>query len=168
MTDFRFVTAKDEVLRCLPEMFTIIYGNMSIIAPTGCSRGDDYKLWHSSMLKNIDNENVRYVLILSNNVLAGYFQYRASGGVFYMDEIQLRDEFKGSGAFGELYRFVIPTLPPDTKTVQAHANKNNLKSRAVLEHLGLEAVGENKNGSVLYRGSFENIRSKYGYINAEK
>ena len=168
MTNFQFVTTKNEVLRYLPEMFTIIYDNMSRIAPTGCTRDEDYKLWHSSMLKNIGNENFRYVLILSDNVLAGYFQYRASDGVFYMDEIQFRDEFKGSGVFGELYRFVIPMLPSNTKTVQACANKNNLKSRAVLEHLGLEAFGENKNGSILYRGSFDNIKNKYGYISAEK
>ena len=168
MTDFQFVIAKDEVLRYLSEMFAILYDNMSRIAPTGFTRDEDYKLWYSSTLKNSGNENFRYVLILSNNVLARYFQYRALDGVFYMDEIQFKNEFKGSGVFGELYRFIVPMLPSDTKTVQACANKNNLKSQAVLEHLGLEAAGENKNGSILYRGSFENIRNKYGNIHAEK
>ena len=80
-----------------------------------------------------------------------------------MEEIQLRDRYKGTGVFGKLYAYLTRIIPEDTELVEAYANKSNHKSIAVLHHLGLEIVGENKNGiSYHFRGRYENILRRYG------
>jgi RimJ/RimL family protein N-acetyltransferase len=46
--------------------------------------------------------------------------------------------------------------------VEAYADKRNQKSLAVLAHLGLTVMGENKNGiSYHLRGSYAELKQKY-------
>jgi RimJ/RimL family protein N-acetyltransferase len=46
--------------------------------------------------------------------------------------------------------------------VEAYADKRNRKSLAVLAHLGLSVIGENKNGiSYRLRGSYAELKSRY-------
>ena len=78
-----------------------------------------------------------------------------------MEEIQLRDRYKGSGAFRELYAYLTGIIPENTELVEAYADKVNHKSIEILTHLGLEIIGENKNGkSYHFRGRYENILRK--------
>ena len=79
-----------------------------------------------------------------------------------MEEIQFKEAYHGSGLFGDLYRYLIPRLPADIQAVEAYADKRNRKSLAVLAHLGLTVMGENKNGiSYRLRGSYAELKSRY-------
>lgn len=151
---------KDSVL---PLLFDILHANMSRIAPTGKSYEEDRSLWLSCVSPALEKEPRRILLIYDGDEIAGFFQYFVNNGLFMMEEIQLRDRYKGTGVFGELYAYLTSIIPKDTEFVEAYANKGNHKSIAVLKHLGLEVIGENKNGiSYHFRGRYENILRRYG------
>lgn len=151
----------------LDEIFTILAANMRAIAPTGLTYEEDRAQWLSCIPPALEKEARQIILIHDRDELIGFFQYyvTADHGVFMMEEIQFKPAYHGSGLFGELYRFLIPQLPADTVSVEAYADKRNTKSLAVLRHLGLTVIGENKNGiSYRLRGDFERLRKKYGKI----
>ena len=157
---------KTDAESVLPKLFEILHANMSRIAPTGNSYEDDYLTWMSCIKPALEKIPRQILLLLDEERIAGYFQYYVNNGVFMMEEIQFREEYKGIGLFAELYRFLIKNLPADTVYVEAYANKKNEKSIAVLTHLGLEITGENKNGtSYHFRGSYESLVRRYGSTN---
>ena len=146
----------------LPQLFAILHSNMSCIAPTGNTYEQDLDFWLSCVKPALEKAPRQILLVFSDEELAGYFQYYVNNGVFMMEEIQFSDPYKGSGIFSELYRYLVKTLPADTEFVEAYANKSNEKSIAVLGHLGLEIIGENKNGnSYHFRGRYENLLRRY-------
>lgn len=150
----------------LPELFEILHSNMSRIAPTGNSYEEDFSMWISCIRPALQKEPRQILLLLDGEKIAGYFQYYVNDGVFMMEEIQFREAYRGTGIFSELYRCLVKTIPGDTRYVEAYANKKNEKSIAVLTHLGLEIVGENKNGSSYhFRGRYESLVRRYGSKN---
>ncbi len=150
----------------LPELFDILHANMSRIAPTGNSYDEDFSMWMSCIKPALEKEPRQILLLLDNGRIIGYFQYYVNNGVFMMEDIQFRDAYKGTGIFAELYRYLVKILPEDTLFVEAYANKKNEKSIAVLTHLGLEIIGENKNGiSYHFRGRYEELVRRYGSTN---
>lgn len=153
---------KKEKAVVLPHLFELLAENMNRIAPTGNSLEEDYQIWRSYIFSEIDNPEREILLIKLNDVIIGYFQYSLNDTTFAMEEIQIRQKYWGSGAFRELYHFLSVIVPENIATVKAYANKNNLKSQAILEHLGLKNIGENKNGnSYLYTGDCQELLSKY-------
>ena len=151
---------KDAVL---PLLFDILHANMSKIAPTGNSYEEDLAFWLSCVSPALEKEPRRILLLYDGDEIAGFFQYFVNNGLFMMEEIQFRDRYQGTGVFSELYAYLIRIIPRDTEFVEAYANKGNHKSIAVLNHLGLEIVGENKNGiSYHFRGRYETILRRYG------
>ncbi len=143
-------------------LFDILHSNMSRIAPTGKSYQEDLSFWLSCITSALEKEPREILLIYDGNEMAGYFQYFVSGDTFMMEDIQLRDRYQGTGMFGEIYTYLTTTIPTDTEFVEAYANKSNHKSIAILNHLGLEMIGENKNGiSYHFRGKYENILQRY-------
>ena len=147
----------------LPQLFAIMHANMSVIAPIGNSYEEDLSFWLSCVSSELEKEPRRILLIYDGDEIAGFFQYSVSNGLFMMEAIQLRDRYQGTGVFGELYAYLTRIIPKDTEFVEAYANKGNHKSIAVLKHLGLEIIGENKNGiSYHFRGRYETILRRYG------
>ena len=147
----------------LPQLFDILHSNMSKIAPTGNSYDIDLDFWLSCVSPSLEKEPRKILLIYDGEILAGFFQYFVNNGLFMMEEIQFCDAYKGSGAFRELYAYLAAIIPEETELVEAYANKSNYKSIEILRHLGLEIIGENKNGvSYHFRGRYENILRKYG------
>ncbi len=120
-------------------------------------------MWMSCILPALAKEPRQILLLYDGDDIIGYFQYFVNDGIFMMEDIQLREQYHGSGIFAQLYRYLVGILPPDTKFVEAYANKKNEKSIAVLTHLGLEIIGENKNGkSWHFRGDYRNLVKRYG------
>ena len=161
---FRFLE-KPPAPEILDEIFDILATNMRVIAPTGLTYEEDKAQWMSCVPPALEQEARQMVLIYAGDELAGFFQYyvTADRNVFMMEEIQFKEAYRKSGLFGELYRFLIPKLPADIVYVEAYADKRNTKSLAVLEHLGLTAIGENKNKiSWHLRGDFAVLKKKYG------
>ena len=151
---------KDSIL---PLLFDILHANMSKIAPTGNSYEEDLAFWLSCVSPALDKEPRRILLLYDGDEIAGFFQYFVNNGLFMMEEIQFRDRYQGTGVFSKLYAYLTRIIPRDTEFVEAYANKGNHKSIAVLNHLGLEIVGENKSGiSYHFRGRYETILRRYG------
>ena len=118
------------------------------------------------MLSGFDKrEEARQILLIyDQHELIGFFQYyvTADHSTFMMEELQFKAAYHGSGLFGDLYRYLLPRLPADIQAVEAYADKRNKKSLAVLAHLGLTVMGENKNGiSYHLRGSYAELKQKY-------
>ena len=160
------ILRKADAESVLPELFEILHSNMSRIAPTGNSYEEDFSMWISCIKPALEKEPRQILLLRDEERLAGYFQYYVINGIFMMEDIQFRDPYKGTGLFAELYRYLVKVIPEDTLSVEAYANKRNEKSIAVLTHLGLEIIGENKNGiSFHFRGRYENLVRRYGNTN---
>lgn len=136
----------------LSDIFEILHSNMSLIAPTNNSYKDDFEMWSSYLISAMQKEQRRIVLMYVDNKLSGYFQYYINKDTvsLIMEEIQIKKEFQGTGIFSEFYQWLVKKLPKDIESVEAYSNKNNFKSQAVLEHLGLVKMGENKNGNSFY------------------
>ena len=157
---------KADAASVLPALFDILHSNMSRIAPTGNSYEDDRSMWMSCILPALAKEPRQILLLYDGGKIIGYFQYYVNDGVFMMEDIQFRAQYQGIGMFEELYHYLVKTLPPNTEFVEAYANKKNEKSIAVLIHLGLDIIGENKNGiSYHFRGRYENLIRRYGSTN---
>lgn len=161
--DFTFdFLPKPDTEKYLPELFEILHSNMSIIAPTGNTYEEDFTLWSSCIAPAIQKENRHIVLIHSTEKLAGYFQYYTTESTLTMEEIQFKKEYHGSGAFRQLYSWLVLQLPQNLQFVEAYSNKQNFKSQMILEHLGLVKCGENKNGnSYHYKGEYKRITDLY-------
>ncbi len=142
------------------EIFEILHGNMSIIAPTGNSYEEDFKLWSECMPQNLENPNRNIVLIFDGEALAGFFMFTIRDRTLVMDEIQFRAQYRGTGLFAKLYNYLFGILPDSLEFVEAYANKKNTKSQGILGHLGLENLGESKNGnSYRFRGSYPAMKN---------
>ena len=150
---------KDIPQEQIPRMFDILAENMRIIAPTGDSYEEDRKIWLAEAVPAFEH----VILIFDDDRLAGYFQYRLQDNTLRMDEIQFAKPYQGSGLFKRLYQYLTTIIPQDTQHVAACANKMNQKAQNILEYLGLQRIGENKNGkSFIYNGAYQAILEKYG------
>ena len=61
------VLEKNEVQRRLPQLFSILHENMSVIAPTGNTYEQDYALWSDAVGPAMQKENRRIVLIFDDD-----------------------------------------------------------------------------------------------------
>ena len=160
---YRFEYAqKSDLSGLLPKLFEILHSNMSLIAPTGKSYGEDFEEWYSNVYPAMMNTPREIVIMYDDSNIIGYFQYYINGALFMMDEIQIKQEYQGAGVFSAFYSWLIQRLPIALQTVEAYANKLNEKSQSILEHLGLSQVGESKNGSSFhYKGDYKRLHDKY-------
>ena len=160
MARFEFLN-KSQFDKYSNEIFDILSSNMSIIAPTGNSRNEDFAAWNDAVSEGIKKDNRHIVLIFEEETkhIIGFFQYCTTVDAFMMEEIQLRPDFQGKyNIFRDLYSFVLKNISTDLLYVEAYANKLNYKSIGILKTLGLKAVGENKSGkSFRFRGDFKDL-----------
>ena len=163
MGEFLFLD-KQKLDVFLPRLFEILHSNMSLIAPTDNSYDEDYEIWSSHIIPAIQKEQRQIVLMCVESELVGYFQYYINNDTdsLMMEEIQIAKEFQGTGIFSAFYKWLVEQLPNDVESVEAYANKKNLKSQSILKHLGLVELGENKNGnSFYYKGAYVDLLNKY-------
>lgn len=152
MITFRYLDKKSAD-KFLPTLFKILHSNMSVIAPTGNSYDEDFNLWHGAVLTELEKDARQIILIYDDSEIVGYFQYYINASTFMMEDIQFCKEYKGKGVFQKLYAYLYEVIPRKIRFVEAYASKMNFKSQGVLHHLGLEVIGENKNGlSYHFRG----------------
>ena len=161
MVQFSFLK-KEDFAALSAAIFSILAANMKEIAPTGNSSAEDYNAWFSAVKEGLKQDARKIILIHSNSDLIGFFQYYTNGNRLMMEEIQICRRWQGKGVFQSLYGFLIESLPPQISVVEAYANKRNEKSKGILRHLGLTAVGENKKGDCYhFRGEFESLLKWY-------
>ena len=136
----------------LPRLFSILHENMNVIAPTGNTYDADYALWSGAVASAMQLENRHIVLIFSDEILIGYLQYYTNDTTLMIEEAQLQSAYHGRGVMRKAFTFLADRIPKELPLIEAYANKKNMKSQQILEHLGFACIGENKNGnSCLYR-----------------
>ncbi len=146
----------------LPVLFRLLAGNMRGIAPTGNTYEEDFSMWKSAVYPALDRAERQIILIKDADALAGYFQYYISTDTFIMEEIQFEPRYWGSGLFRKLYEYLAVIVPAHIRFVEAYSQKPNQKSQAILKHLGLEIIGENKSGnSYRFRGDCQKLLDRY-------
>lgn len=153
---------KKNIKEILPLLFSILHSNMSVIAPTGNSYEEDYKIWLSNIVPAMEKDARQIVLMFCGDELAGYFQYyvNAVSNSLMTEEIQIREKYQGTGLFSDFYRWLVSKLPKDIKFVEAYSDKNNCKSQNILEHLGLIKSGEDRS-LFYYKGSYNSLLKRY-------
>ena len=138
----------------LPQMFDILFTNMSKIAPTGNSYEEDKQMWLSSMTAGQGKEK-QILLMYVGEILAGYFQYCIDGDTMMIEEIEIVPDYQRTVLFYHFLKFVADILPKDIVYVSASINKCNSNSQRIAEKLGMKIVGENKSGrSWRYQGEW--------------
>lgn len=144
------------------QIFDILADNMTVIAPTGNSREDDFILWSDAVSDGLKREERQIILIKDNANLIGFFQYYTNADTFMMEEIQFKSEYQGKGVLRELYGFILNNIRNDLKFIEAYANVNNQKSIGILEKFGLSNIGLKKNGhSYHFKGNFVDLIKWY-------
>ena len=140
------------------QIFDILANNMTMIAPTGNSREEDFDLWSDAVSDGLQREERQIILIKDNETIVGFFQYYTNADTFMMEEIQFRPEYQGKGVFRKLYGFIFKNIRNDLEYIEAYANVNNKKSIGILEKFGLLNAGLNKNGcSYQFKGRFVDL-----------
>ena len=140
------------------DIFNILADNMTVIAPTGNTREDDYNCWYGCVSDGLKRNERQIILIKDNGNIIGFFQYYTNESTFMMEEIQFKPEYQGKGVFRALYGFVIPHIRDDIEFVEAYASISNNKSICILEKFGLINIGLNKNGrSYHFKGSYNSL-----------
>ncbi len=153
---------KTELTELLPQLFEILYSNMKLISPTRNTYTEDYEIWFSNVSPALNKPQRQIALMFDDNRIIGFFQYYVNRSVFMMEEIQIDKVYHGTGVFSAFFRWLLPILPPDIKTVEAFAEKNNLKSQAILTHLSLMIASENTDADFCrYSGKYEQFKRKY-------
>ncbi len=146
------------------EIFNILADNMTVIAPTGNTREDDYNCWYECVADGLKRDERQIILIKENGNIIGFFQYYINEDTFMMEEIQFKPEYQGKGVFRALFSFVIPYIRDDIEFVEAYASISNSKSIGILEKLGLINIGLNKNGrSYHFKGKFAGLKKWYTF-----
>ena len=140
------------------DVFDILADNMTVIAPTGNTREDDYSCWYGCVSDGLKRDERQIILIKDNGNIIGFFQYYTNENTFMMEEIQFKSEYQGKGVFRALYGFVIPHIRDDIEFVEAYASISNSKSIGILEKFGLINTGLNKNGrSYHFKGRYSGL-----------
>ena len=161
MISFEYLN-KSDFFAFAQQIFDILADNMTVIAPTGNSREEDFNLWSDAVSDGLQKEERRIILIKDNENLIGFFQYYTNTDTFMMEEIQFKSKYHGTGVFRELYSFILKNIRNDLEFVEAYASINNQKSIAILEKFGLLNTGLNKNGrSYHFKGRFVDLIKWY-------
>ncbi|MBQ7548053.1 MAG: GNAT family N-acetyltransferase, partial [Clostridia bacterium] len=138
---------KNEVQRWLPQLFSVLHENMSVIAPTGNTYEQDYALWSDAVGPAMQKKNRQIVLIFNDETLIGYLQYYTNETTFMIEEAQIKQAHQGRGVMRRAFAYICDFIPPNVLYAEAYANKRNAKSQNILERHGFARIGENKNGN---------------------
>ncbi len=161
MTDIGFLDEKDAE-EVLPVLFGLLSSNMERIDPSGAPPGEDYRIWKDYRLSEMGKPGRETLLLQQDGSIIEYFQYSIKDSVLLMEEIQFDPSVWGTGVFRELYRYLAGVIPEDVTAVEAYAGKKNLRSQAILKHLGLEISGENNSGrSFHFTGDCRKMLERY-------
>ena len=164
MIEFCYLS-KNEFNKYASKLFSVLYDNMTEIAPTGNSREEDYQSWYKAMCGEMQSDKRHIIVITNGNIkeIIGFFKYSINECVFVMEDIQIKALYRGKyNIFRSLYGFVLEHFNEDICFVETYADKKNTKSLGILEKLGLSVVGENKNGiSYHLRGTYEDLVKWY-------
>lgn len=144
---------KDKEQGLLPELFDLLYENMTPIAPFSASFEAEKRQWLSCIGEALQKDPRQMLLLYRGSVLAGFCMYYINGGKLMVEEVQIREAYRRTTLAVELFRFLKGILPQDAVYIEAFADKRNIPSRNLMENHGMEPIGETPDGSCIhYRG----------------
>lgn len=100
-------------------IFDILADNMTLIAPTGNSKEDDFKLWFDAVSQGLERSERQIILIKDNDTIIGFSQYYTNADTFMMEEVQFKSAYQGKGISRKLLEFVLDNINSDLKFVGA-------------------------------------------------
>lgn len=151
-----------ETLEILPQLFSILYTNMTKIAPTNCGYEEDQKQWLDYVLPAVRSKQRHILLMYAGENLAGYFQYAVEGDTLTVDEVEIRPEYQRTMVFYRFCQYMLNNLPQNVHWFTSYVRKDNLNSISIHKSLGMERVGENRSGtSWHYRGEIGKAAARF-------
>ena len=92
---------------------------------------------------------------------AGFIQYYTRGDMLMVEEVQLRRDYQRSLLLRRMIGCLVRILPPEIRWVEAYADRRNLRSRALMEKLGMVYLPGEEAPYVHLRGSAGEIRRAF-------
>lgn len=150
---------KQEKEQILPELFDLLYDNMSVIIPAEVPYAQQREQWLANVSPALEKAPRNIILCFVNNVLAGYLQYYTTTNLIMIEEIQLKKPYQKTTVFYSFCKYLIENLPPHIEIVEAYADKRNLYSQDLMKKLGMSRFDEETDSSFLHmRGSVSFIK----------
>lgn len=148
MGKISFRTMKQrEQAEILPQLFGILYANMSQLAPTGCSFEEDQKIWLEYIMAALHSENKQILLMFSDENLAGYSQFTINNDTVIIDEVEIKVRYQRTMMFYKFCQYMVNHLPKNVRWFESYVRKDNDNSISVHESLGMKRTGENLSGT---------------------
>lgn len=152
---------KERELPLMGVLFDLMHDNMEEVAPTGLTNEWEKAKWLAEVVPALKKASRQIVLLYCKGTLAGFCMYYVNGGVFMVEELQIRRGFRSSGVIVELWKFFNRTIPEDTLYMEAYTDAENVYSQKLLGRLGLEIVEWSADGRLKhFRGDFNKIRNR--------
>ena len=152
---------KQRDLPLMGDLFDLMYENMASVAPGGMACAWEKSKWLAEVIPAVKKQPRQIALLYCKGTLAGFCMYYVNGGVFMVEELQIRKEYRSSGMIVELWKFFRRMIPADTAYMEAYADAENSYSQKLLSRLGLEIVDWNSDGQLKhFRGDFGKIRNR--------
>ena len=150
---------KDTEMPLLGQLFDLLYENMRTIAPSPLPYEAEKQQWLSEVGPAMAKAPRQIVLVFDRDALAGYLQYYINNGLFMVEEVQLRQDCRGSSLFAALWKFMSRIIPEDVRTIEAYADPRNLHSCHLMKKLGMVSVEDGSCGHLLhFRGPLNLLR----------
>ena len=147
----------------IPDTFKILRDNMNRILPTGNDFETDASFYMTHAAPALCTPEKCMILIHDGNLLVGYLQYTLRGKVLFLEDLQIQEAYQGKGILRLLFAWLTPQLPGHLECVELLCAQNNVRARAIYEHLGMKIIGMNKNGvSYHYQIPYEAFAHHYG------
>lgn len=148
---------KSEFVKHSETIFKILSTNMNKILPTGDELSENYNFWFKVMKEAIEKPSRNICLVFEKDVI-GFLQYYTNGSLFMIEEMQISEEWQGvDKIFTRMIEFVTSKLS-GMETVEAFANKVNLKSIGILNHMGLTIIGTNSSQRCYhFQGKYDDL-----------
>ena len=152
---------KQRELSLMGALFDLMYENMAETAPGGMACAWEKSKWLAEVIPALKKPPRQIALLYCEEALAGFCMYYVNGGVFMVEELQIRKEYRSSGVIVELWKFFGRRIPEDTLYIEAYADTENLYSQKLLSKLGLQILESTPDGKLKhFRGEFEKIRNR--------
>ncbi len=148
-----------------PELFRLLHGNMDPIAPSGLSYEEEYRCWREAVGDGLKADARKIILIRENRSdrLLGFLQYYTNPAVLMIEELQIVPDYQSSAnILRGLIPFLLSAIPADLQYIEAFVHKQNTRSIALQQKLGMEIVDTAQNGALFHlRGSYPEFRNRF-------
>jgi hypothetical protein len=152
---------KEEELSLMGNLFDLMCENMTEVAPTGLTCEWEKAKWLAEVIPALKKAPRQIALLYCKGMLVGFCMYYVNAGVFMVEELQIKREFRSSNMIVELWKFFKQTVSEETVYMEAYTDLENAYSAKLLQRLGLELVEMTAGGRLKhFRGEFDKIRNR--------